>query len=93
MKKTLYISLFLLTIFFQNFGQTPATKLADTYYENLSYVKAIKEYKMLADIDPTSYVLKRLGDSYYASLRMKEAAVTYAKLFTIYDLNEKDYIS
>lgn len=92
MKKTLYISLFLLTIFFQNFGQTPATKLADTYYENLSYVKAIKEYKMLADIDPTSYVLKRLGDSYYASLRMKEAAVTYAKLFTIYDLNEKDYI-
>lgn len=92
MKKTLYISLFLLTIFFQNFGQTPATKLADTYYENLSYVKAIKEYKMLADIDPTAYILKRLGDSYYASLRMKEAAVTYAKLFTIYNLKEEDYI-
>ncbi|MDG1397391.1 MAG: OmpA family protein [Polaribacter sp.] len=92
MKKTFYITLFLLIIFFRNFGQTPATKLADTYYENLSYVKAIKEYKMLADIDPTAYILKRLGDSYYASLRMKEAAVTYAKLFTIYNLKEEDYI-
>ena len=66
--------------------------MADAYYENLSYVKAIQAYKILADKNPTEYVLKRLGDSYYASLRMKEAAVTYAKLFTIYNLKEEDYI-
>lgn len=92
MKKILYITILVLCSLSNAFGQTPATKLADTYYENLSYVKAIQEYKILADKNPTAYVLKRLGDSYYASLRMKEAAVTYAKLFTIYNLKDADYI-
>ena len=86
MKKLLYITILVLCSLSNTFGQTPATKLADTYYENLSYVKAIQEYKILAEKNPTAYVLKRLGDSYYSSLRMKEAAVTYAKLFTIYNL-------
>lgn len=73
-------------------GQTNETKLADSYYNNLSYVNAIQEYKKLSDNNPTAYVLKKLGDSYYASLRMKEAAVTYAKLFTLHNIKEKDYI-
>jgi outer membrane protein OmpA-like peptidoglycan-associated protein len=92
MKKLLYITILVLCSLSNTFGQTPATKLADTYYENLSYVKAIQEYKILAEKNPTAYVLKRLGDSYYSSLRMKEAAVTYAKLFTIYNLKDSDYI-
>jgi outer membrane protein OmpA-like peptidoglycan-associated protein/tetratricopeptide (TPR) repeat protein len=92
MKKILYLAIFVFCSLSNTFGQNPVTKLADTYYENLSYVKAIQEYKILADKNPTAYVLKRLGDSYYASLRMKEAAVTYAKLFTIYNLNDAAYI-
>lgn len=73
-------------------GQTNETQLADSYFNNLSYVKAIQQYKILADKNPNAYVLKKLADSYYASLRMKEAAVTYARLFTLYDVKDQEYI-
>jgi outer membrane protein OmpA-like peptidoglycan-associated protein len=92
MKKTLHITVLFLFSFSIIFGQSEETKLADSYFENLSYVKAIQEYKILANKNPTKYVLKRLGDSYYSSLRMKEAAVTYARLFTLYDLEDQDYV-
>lgn len=92
MKKTLHITVLFLFSFSITFGQTEETKLADSYFENLSYVKAIQEYKILVDKNPTKYVLKRLGDAYYSSLRMKEAAVTYAKLFTLYDIKNENYI-
>ena len=92
MKKTIHITVLLLFSFSITLGQTQETKLADSYFENLSYVKAIQEYKMLADRNPNAYILKRLGDSYYASLRMKEAAVTYAKLFTLHNIKEQAYI-
>ena len=92
MKKLQQLTILFLFSYSIIYGQTQETKLADTYFDNLSYVKAIQAYKTLADKNPTAYVLKRLGDSYYASLRMKEAAVTYAKLFTIYNLKEEDYI-
>lgn len=92
MKKTLHLTVLFLFSFSITFGQTQETKLADSYFENLSYVKAIQEYKTLVDKNPNIYVLKRLGDSYYASLRMKEAAVIYSKLFTLHNLKEADYI-
>ena len=92
MKKTIYTLVLLLFSFSMVFGQSEQTKLADSYFESLSYVKAIQEYKILVERNPNAYVLKRLGDSYYASLRMKEAAVTYAKLFTLHDIREQEYI-
>ena len=92
MKKTIYTSVLLLFSISMIFGQSEQTKLADSYFESLSYVKAIQEYKILVERNPNAYVLKRLGDSYYASLRMKEAAVTYAKLFTLHNINEQEYI-
>ena len=92
MKKTLHITVLFLFSFSIILGQSEETKLADNYFENLSYVKAIQQYKILVDKNPNVYVLKRLGDSYYASLRMKEAAVTYAKLFTLHNLKEPEYI-
>ncbi len=92
MKKIFHITILFLFSFTMLLGQTNETKLADSYYNNLSYVNAIQEYKKLSDNNPTAYVLKKLGDSYYASLRMKEAAVTYAKLFTLHNIKEKDYI-
>lgn len=92
MKKIQQLTLVFFFSIFSFFGQTEETKLADTFFENLSYVKAIQEYKILANKNPSIYVLKRLGDSYYASLRMKEAAVTYAKLFTLHNLKDENYI-
>lgn len=91
MKKSHRITILFLFSIYTFFGQTRETKLADRYFENLSYVKAIQEYKKLADQSPNVYVLQRLADSYYLTLRMKEAAVTYAKLLTLYEVQKPEY--
>ncbi|MBU3011661.1 OmpA family protein [Polaribacter vadi] len=92
MKKLQQLTFLFLLSSITLFGQSNETRLADSYFENLSYVNAIQEYKILADRNPNEYVLKRLADSYYASLRMKEAAVTYARLFTLYNIKDQEYI-
>lgn len=91
MKKIATLTIVFFFSFYNVFAQTEQTKLADMYFDNLSYAKAIQEYKVLVERNPSVYVLQRLGDAYYASLRMKEAAITYAKLLTIYDIKQPEY--
>lgn len=92
MKKTIYITIVLLFSFLSILGQSNATKEADTYFENLSYVSAAKEYKKLASNKKTAYVLKKLGDSYYLNAQMKEASNAYAQLFNAFVPQDPEYL-
>ena len=92
MKKNIQITIVLLFSFFSLLGQSKATALADTYFENLSYIRAAREYKKLADKKKTAYVLKRLGDSYYLNAQMKEASKVYAQLFHSYVPQDTEYL-
>lgn len=91
MKKTIQITIVLLISALSILGQTKETKLADTYFDNLSYVKAAKEYKKLSEKTKTIFILKRLGDSYYNNVQMKEAAEAYAQLFNLFEPQDTEY--
>lgn len=92
MKKIIQITVILFFSSLVVYGQTKETKLADTYFDNLSYVKAAKEYKKLAEKTPSAYTLKKLGDCYYNNVQMKEAADAFARLFTSFESQEAEYI-
>ena len=56
------------------------TKLADKFFENYSYEKAIELYtKALSKGDNNAHVLTRLGDSYYNNAQSEKAAYWYGK--------------
>ena len=92
MKKTIQIITVLLFCSLTILGQTRQTKEADILFENLSYLKASKVYKKLAEKNPTEHVLKRLGDSYYENVFMQKASEAYAKLFASYTPKESEYM-
>ena len=92
MKKAIHITIIVLFSSFTLFGQTNETKLADTYFENLSYLKAAEEYKKLAKKNPTEHILKRLGDAYYKNVQMEEASLAYAELFSKYKPEDTEYM-
>ncbi|MCI2229317.1 OmpA family protein [Polaribacter sp. MSW13] len=92
MKKTIQITIALLFSSLTLLGQTKESKRADTYFNNLSYISAAKEYKKLAKENPTEHVLKRLGDSYYFNAIMQEASSAYAELFKKHPVQTPEYI-
>ncbi|WP_298782173.1 OmpA family protein [uncultured Polaribacter sp.] len=92
MKKTIYILSFLLVNSLTMFSQSKETKVADTFFDNLSYITAAKEYHKLSLKNPTKHVLKRLGDSYYENVDMVHAAAAYKKLDSIFKISESEYM-
>jgi outer membrane protein OmpA-like peptidoglycan-associated protein len=92
MKKAIQITAVLLFTSLTIFGQTKETKKADIHFENLSFLRASEAYKELAEKNPTEHVLKRLGDSYYANVDMKNASLAYANLFSKYKPEDTEYM-
>ncbi|QOD61724.1 OmpA family protein [Polaribacter haliotis] len=92
MKKTIQLTLALLISTLSLFSQTKQTATADRFFDNISYVDAANKYKELAEKNPTEHVLKRLGDSYYYNVKMKEASEAYAKLFKNFTPEESEYM-
>jgi outer membrane protein OmpA-like peptidoglycan-associated protein/tetratricopeptide (TPR) repeat protein len=56
------------------------TKLADKFFENFGYIKAIELYeKAFEKGDNSAHVLTRLGDAYYNNSNSEKAAYWYGK--------------
>lgn len=87
MKIKTQIVFVVLLISFSSFSQDAKIKKANTQYDNLAYVDAIKTYKKIAEKGYKSVELfQKLGDSYYFNADLLEANKWYSELFA---LNEK----
>ena len=82
----LLLALFTSTLFAQK-------KLADKFFSNYGYVKAIELYeKALENGDNSEHVLTRLGDCYYNNSNSGKAAQWYGKAANKYDKINPEYI-
>ncbi|REE25568.1 WD40 repeat protein [Winogradskyella pacifica] len=69
------------------------TKLADKFFENYGYVKAIELYEKAVEKGTNSaHVLTRLGDAYYNNSDSKKAAYWYEKALTEHKDIDAEYI-
>ena len=73
MKTKLFLIILVLTGAF-SFAQT---KVADKFFDNYNYIKAIELYKDALKKDNSVHVLTRLGDCYYNNSNTSEAAKYY----------------
>ena len=56
------------------------TKLADKFFDNYGYIKAIELYeKAVEDGENSAHVLTRLGDAYYNNSNSEKAAYWYGE--------------
>ncbi|WP_179335134.1 OmpA family protein [Winogradskyella costae] len=69
------------------------TKLADKFFENYGYVKAIELYEKAVEKGTNSaHVLTRLGDAYYNNSNSEKAAYWYEKALAEHDNIEAEYV-
>ena len=69
-----------LTLIFSSLFTFAQTKLADKFFENYGYVKAIELYeKAINKGDRSAHVLTRLGDAYYNNSKSDKAAFWYGE--------------
>ncbi|MBU2927216.1 OmpA family protein [Winogradskyella psychrotolerans] len=69
------------------------TKLADKFFENYGYVKAIELYEKAVEKGTNSaHVLTRLGDAYYNNSDSEKAAYWYEKALAEHSDIEAEYI-
>ncbi|WP_417860593.1 OmpA family protein [Winogradskyella sediminis] len=69
------------------------TKLADKFFENYGYVKAIELYEKAVEKGTNSaHVLTRLGDAYYNNSDSEKAALWYGKALEAHKNIEAEYI-
>ncbi|WP_400080005.1 OmpA family protein [Winogradskyella sp. R77965] len=69
------------------------TKLADKFFENYSYEKAIELYtKALSKGDNSAHVLTRLGDAYYNNSKSEKAAYWYGEALKEHKKIEAEYL-
>jgi len=69
------------------------TKLADKFFENYGYVKAIELYEKAVEKGSNSaHVLTRLGDAYYNNSNSEKAVYWYQKALEEHDDIEAEYI-
>lgn len=69
------------------------TKLADKFFDNFGYVKAIELYeKVVEKGKEDAHVLTRLGDAYYNNSNSEKAAYWYQKALDKYANIEAEYI-
>jgi outer membrane protein OmpA-like peptidoglycan-associated protein len=89
--KTRLLLLFFTLCFSSNFAQK---KLADKFFKNYGYVKAVELYELAAQRgDSSAHVLTRLGDSYYNNGKTEKSAYWYELAVNKYsDELEPEYI-
>ena len=69
------------------------TKLADKFFDNFGYVKAIELYeKVVEKGKEDAHVLTRLGDAYYNNSNSEKAVFWYEKALSKYSNIEAEYI-
>jgi tetratricopeptide (TPR) repeat protein len=89
MKTKLFLFLFALSSTFM----VAQKKLADKFFDNYSYIKAIELYEeAVKKGDSSKQVLTRLGDAYYNNSKSKEAALWYGKAVNKYNNVNPEYI-
>jgi peptidoglycan-associated lipoprotein len=77
--KNLYSTLFILFIGLAAFGQSAEIKKADKLFVQRAYIDAADAYEDVVDKD--QHVLQNLGDAYFFTNQMENAAETYRTLF------------
>ena len=89
--KRFLLFILLLSSFFQLFSQSK--RVADRYFDEFAYLKAAKLYEAIYQKgDSSSYILKRLGDSYYNNAETVNAQKWYGKLVKNHTDIESDYL-
>ncbi|WP_407557918.1 hypothetical protein, partial [Winogradskyella sp. 4-2091] len=84
------LTLLLVLVSTLSFAQT---KLADKFFENYGYVKAIELYeKVVEKGKEDAHVLTRLGDAYYNNSNSEKAVYWYEKALSKYSNIEAEYI-
>lgn len=69
------------------------TKLADKFFENFGYIKAIELYeKAVEKGDRSAHVLTRLGDAYYNNAKSERAAYWYGEALKEHKKIEAEYV-
>ncbi|NRD22527.1 OmpA family protein [Winogradskyella litoriviva] len=69
------------------------TKLADKFFENFGYVKAIELYEKVVEKGKAdAHVLTRLGDAYYNNSNSEKAVYWYEQALSQYNNIEAEYI-
>ncbi|WP_051286513.1 OmpA family protein [Salinimicrobium terrae] len=81
--KKFYTTLLAILIGFSALAQSSQVKKANRLYMQRAYMDASEAYRLVQDKDQE--VLQRLGDSYFFTNRMGNAAETYRDLFLKYD--------
>ncbi len=81
--KKLYTTLLAILIGFSAMAQSSQVKKANRLYNQRAYMDASEAYRLVQDKDQE--VLQRLGDSYFFTNRMGNAAETYRDLFLKYN--------
>lgn len=83
--KNLYSTLFILLISITAFGQKAEIRKADKMFAKRAYVDAADTYEKVVDKDQE--VLQNLGDAYFYTNQMEQAADVYQMLFLRHEAN------
>lgn len=88
--KTRIITLILIIGYSISYSQT---KLADKFFKNYGYIKAIELYEKAVDNgDQSVHVLTRLGDAYYNNSNSEKAAYWYGEALKEHKKIEAEYL-
>ena len=91
MKTTKLTLLFFLFLSITVFSQS--RRVADRYYKEFAYIKAAKLYESIYKKgDSSSYIVKRIADSYYNNVETEKAEFWYNKLVYNFKEVEEDYL-
>ena len=88
--KTRILGLIVILVSSLSYSQT---KLADKFFENYNYKKAIELYtKSVQKGDSSAHTLTRLGDAYYNNSKSEEAALWYGEALKRHNKVDAEYL-